>query len=90
MEPQHGRYYQQQAASEPKVAPNASPSMASQQVSGIPVFMAENPKRRVVDTRRDFLDRKYEDDLRNARVWRRFTFVASATGVAVIFLVLQL
>jgi len=37
-------------------------------------------------TRRDFLSRKYEDDLANAKVWRRFTLIASIIGVAVIFL----
>jgi hypothetical protein len=38
------------------------------------------------NTRRDFLNRKYEDDLRNAKIWRRFTLVASALGLALVFL----
>lgn len=38
------------------------------------------------NTRRDFLNRKYEDDLSNARIWRRFTVIASVTGVVIMFL----
>ena len=33
--------------------------------------------------RRDFLQRKHEEDLTNVKIWNRFTVIASAAGVAV-------
>jgi len=74
--PQYEGYYGQKSTPEWKTGSGTIPTISTPQAR-IP---------RAGNTRRDFLNRKYEDDLENAKTWRRFTLVASAAGVAVIFL----